>query len=94
VVGQIRGNKEKKERKTGMIEVEQIPLNYLLNFYDIELMEEFEITNMADSPYHFNNCGSLCNCNNEIRDEILSTLLTEPKWFKRSRKMWASMKKD
>ena len=71
-----------------MARFEGTPLELLLKYYDLELMEEFEITNMADSPYYFNCCGSLCNRDNKIRDELLNTLLTEPRWFKRSRKMW------
>lgn len=71
-----------------MIDIAQLPLNYLLKFYDIEFLEEFEIMCIVDSPYHFNNCGSLCNCRNEIRNEVLFVLLTEPERFKRCRKMW------
>ena len=71
-----------------MGKIKDIPLMILLEYYDIEIMEEFEITNMADSPYHFNGCGSLCNRDGKPRNEVLSTLLTEPKWFKRSRKKW------
>lgn len=77
-----------------MIKTDGTPLGLLLKFYDIELMEEFEITNMADSPYHFNRVGSLCNCKNEIRNGLLYTLLTEPKWFKRSRKLWVATTAD
>jgi len=71
-----------------MARFEGTPLELILNYYDIEIMEEFEITNMADSPYYFNCTGSLCNRENKIRNELLNTLLTEPKRFKRSRKMW------
>lgn len=74
-----------------MTDVYKTPLGFLLEYYDIKLMEEFEITNMTDSPYHFNLCGSLCNCNNEVRNEMLYVLLTEPERYKRSRKMWSGI---
>ena len=70
----------------------QSPLELLLKFYDLEFLEEFEILNMANNPYHFNYCGSLCDCNNEIKNDTLFTLLTEPGRFKRCRKMWTSKK--
>lgn len=63
------------------------PIEYLYLYYDIIPMEEFEITNMADSPYHFNCVHSLVNCKGEIRDALLRTLLLDPERFERSRKM-------
>lgn len=63
------------------------PLQLLLEYYDLALLEEFKLISMTDNPYYFNLCGSLCDCNDKIKNEVLWTLLNEPERFKRSRKM-------
>jgi len=54
------------------------PMEYLLNYYGIKITEEFEIKEMPDNPYHFNYAGSLRNCRNEIRNELLHIMLSKP----------------
>jgi len=65
----------------GMINLD--PFDYLMYYHDIEIMEEFEIKNMADSPYHFNSAKSLCNNENEIRNELLYVILESPNRVKK-----------
>jgi hypothetical protein len=54
------------------------PYEIVLEYFNIVPMQEFDIERMADTPYHFNCVGSLCNCRNEIRNEMLSVILLEP----------------
>jgi len=59
------------------------PLKYFMYYHDLEVMEEFEIEHMADSPYHFNYCMSLCDKDDEIRDSLLVTMFREPNRVKK-----------
>lgn len=63
------------------------PVEYLMLYYDIVQFQEFEITNMSDSPYFLNGCNSLCNKDGRIRNELFYELLNEPDLIKPVRKM-------